>query len=197
MADSRKKGPRVIGAIIILLIVLFFTIEFFIRESQEFSPTRLTNVLLSSLQIIVLLLGLILFFILGRNMAKLYLERKRKVVGSHFKTKLVIFFIALSFIPTLLLFFFASDLISRNIELWFKTPFDKVIEDTKSVADGVYANAEETAYHYAVVLSREIQARRLVQLENRLALRDFIRQKLSEYKLDEIGIYVNDEELFT
>ncbi|MCJ7644062.1 MAG: PAS domain-containing sensor histidine kinase, partial [Candidatus Aminicenantes bacterium] len=113
MADSRKKGPRVIGAIIILLIVLFFTIEFFIRESQEFSPTRLTSVLLSSLQIIVLLLGLILFFILGRNMVKLYLERKRKVVGSHFKTKLVIFFIALSFIPTLLLFFFASDFVSR------------------------------------------------------------------------------------
>src|SRR4030042_3108197 len=136
MADSTKKGPRVIGAIIILLIVLFFTIEFFIRESQEFSPTRLTNVLLSSLQIIVLLLGLILFFVLGRNMAKLYLERKRKVVGAHFKIKLVTFFIALSFIPTLLLFIFASDFVSRNIEQWFQTPLDKLLDDTKSVADG-------------------------------------------------------------
>src|SRR3990170_3836941 len=106
---------------------------------------------------------------------------------------LVILFFALSIIPPFLLFFFASDLISRNIELWFKTPFDRIIEDTKSVADGVTANAEETAYHYAVVLSREIQGRRLVQMENRLALRDFIRQKLSEYKLDEIGIYLDDE----
>jgi two-component system nitrogen regulation sensor histidine kinase NtrY len=197
METPRKKGPRFIAAFVVLLVALFFALEYFIRTSQEFSPTSVTNVLLSMMQVIVLILFLVLFFILGRNLVKLYLERKRNIIGSHFKTKLVLFFIALSIIPTFLLFFFASDLISRNIELWFKTPFDKVIEDTKSVADGVYANAEETAYHYAVVLSREIQARRLVQLENRLALRDFIRQKLSEYKLDEIGIYVNDEELFT
>jgi two-component system nitrogen regulation sensor histidine kinase NtrY len=197
MADSRKKGPRVIGAIIILLIVLFFTIEFFIRESQEFSPTRLTNVLLSSLQIIVLLLGLILFFILGRNMAKLYLERKRKVVGSHFKTKLVIFFIALSFIPTLLLFFFASDFVSRNIEQWFQTPLDKLLDDTKSVADGFTLNTEELTDHYAQQLSRAIMARKLINPENRPALRDFIRDKLTEYRLDEIGIFLDDEELFS
>ncbi len=197
MADSRKKGPRVIGAIIILLIVLFFTIEFFIRESQEFSPTRLTNVLLSSLQIIVLLLGLILFFILGRNMVKLYLERKRKVVGSHFKTKLVIFFIALSFIPTLLLFFFASDFVSRNIEQWFQTPLDKLLDDTKSVADGFTLNTEELADHYAQQLSRAIMAGKLINPENRPALRDFIRGKLTEYRLDEIGIFLDDEELFS
>jgi two-component system, NtrC family, nitrogen regulation sensor histidine kinase NtrY len=197
MEEPRKKAPRFIAAFIILLVLLFFAIEYFIRTSQEFSPTSVTNVLLSMMQVIVLILFLVLFFILGRSLVKLYLERKRNIVGSHFKTRLVLFFIALSIIPTFLLFFFASDLISRNIELWFKTPFDKVIEDTKSIADGVYANAEETAYHYAVVLSREIQGRRLVQVENRLALRDFIRQKLNEYRLDEIGIYLDDEELFT
>jgi len=197
METSRRKGPRFIAAFVILLVLLFFAIEYFIRTSQEFSPTSVTNVLLSMMQVIVLTLFLVLLFILGRNLVKLYLERKRNIVGSHFKTRLVLFFIALSIIPTFLLFFFASDLISRNIELWFRTPFDKVIEDTKSVADGVYVNAEETAYHYAVVLSREIQGRRLVQAENRLALRDFIRQKLSEYRLDEIGIYLDDEELFT
>ena len=197
METPKRKGPRFIAAFVVLLVGLFFAIEYFLRTSQEFSPSSATNALLIMMQVIVLILFLVLFFLLARNLVKLYLERKRNIVGSHFKTKLVLFFIALSIIPTFLLFFFASDLISRNIELWFKTPFDKVIEDTKSVADGVYANAEETAYHYAVELSREIQARGLVQLENRLALRDFIRQKLSEYKLDEIGIYVDDEELFT
>ncbi len=197
MADPRKKGPRVIGAIIILLIVLFFAIEFFIRESQEFSPTRLTNVLLSSLQIIVLLLGLILFFVLGRNIVKLYLERKRKVVGAHFKIKLVMFFIALSFIPTLLLFIFASDFVSRNIEQWFQTPLDKLLDDTKSVADGFTLSTEELAYHDAQQLSRAIIAGRLINPENRPALRDFIRDKLTEYRLDEIGIFLDDEELFS
>lgn len=197
MIGSNKKGPRFIAAIIILLIVLFFAIEIFIRESQEFSPTSVTDVLLSSLQIIVLLLFLIFLFILGRYLVKLQLERRRKVAGSHFKTKLVLFFMLLSFIPTLLLFFFASDLISRNIEMWFKTPLDKILEDTKGLADGVYARAEEDAYHYALELSRDIRARKLILLENRILLREFIRTKLAEYRLDEIGIFLGDEELYT
>ena len=197
MKSSRKRGPRLVGAFIIVLIIVFFAIEFYIRESQEISPASVTKALLSTMQIIVLLLFLVLFFVLGRNLVRLYLDRKRNVVGSHFKTRLVLFFIALSFIPTLLLFFFASDLISRNIEIWFKTPFDKVMEDTQSIADGLYAEAEQATQHYAAGLARDIQRQKLIQVENRLTLRDFIRRKLGEYALDEIGIYLEGEELFT
>jgi two-component system nitrogen regulation sensor histidine kinase NtrY len=195
--NPKKRGSRLIGGVIILLIVLFFAIEVFIRESQQFSPTGLTNILLSSLQIIVLLLGLVLAFILGRNLVRLYLERRRKVVGSHFKTKLVFFFIALSFIPTLLLFLFASDFISRNIEYWFQTPLDRILDDTKSLADGYYISNGELTLHYAQQLSRTIMARRLARPENRIALKDFTYEKLKEYGLDEISVYLDEEELFS
>lgn len=197
MKPPRNRGPRLVGAFIIVLIIIFFAIEFYIRESQEISPASVTKALLSTMQIIVLLLFLVLFFVLGRNLVKLYLERKKNVVGSHFKTRLVLFFVGLSFIPTLLLFFFASDLISRNIEIWFKTPFDKVMADTQSIADGLYAEAEQATQHYAAGLARDIQRQKLIQVENRLVLRDFIRRKLGEYALDEIGIYLDGEELFT
>lgn len=197
MEESKNKEPRVIGAIIVLLIILFFAIEFFIRETQQFSSTTVTNVLLSSLQIIVLLLFLILLFVLGRNLAKLYLERKRKVAGSHFKTRLLFFFISLSLIPTLLLFFFASDMISRNIEQWFKTPIDKILNDTKGLADGFYLNTEEITLHYAKQLGKAIQKQKLINIEQRAPLMEFVKDKLTEYKLDEIGIYLNDEELFS
>ena len=55
--------------------------------------------------------GAILFFVLGRNIVKLYFERKKKVVGSHFKTKLVMFFIAL-FVPLAI--------IATVVEYWMK-----------------------------------------------------------------------------
>ncbi len=197
MADTKKKGSRFIAVIIIFLIILFFTIEFIIREAQEFSPTSFTNILLTSLQIIVLLMFLIVLFVLGRNLAKLYLERKRKVLGAHFKTKLLLFFIALSLIPTLLLFFFASDLISRNIETWFKTPIDRILDDTKGLTAGFYINGEEATLHYAKQLSAAIQEKNLIDLDRRLPLMEFVRNKLTEYKLDEIGVFVAEEELFT
>ena len=196
MDNPTKKGSRIIGGIIIALIILFLTIYYFFRQSTEFSPTNVTNILLTSLQIIVLLLALILFFVLGRNLIKLYLERKRKIAGSHFKTKLVIFFTALSFIPTLLLFLFTSDLITRNIEQWFKPDINKILDDAKTVADGFYVTTSELTLHYAQQLSREIRRQNLVASENRTKLEELIRNKLSEYRLDEIGIFLEEEELF-
>jgi two-component system nitrogen regulation sensor histidine kinase NtrY len=195
--NLKKKGSRIIGAIIVVLIILFVTIDFFIRKGTEFSPTRVTNILLVSLQIIVLLLALILFFVLGRNLIKLYLERKGKVVGSHFKTKLVLFFTALSFIPTLLLFLFTSDLISRNIEQWFKMDPNRILEDAKSLADGFEVSTSETTLHFAQQLAKEISRQNLFRPENRSRLEEFIKAKLTEYKLDEIGIFLEEEELFS
>ncbi|MBN2246383.1 MAG: HAMP domain-containing protein [Candidatus Aminicenantes bacterium] len=194
--NQKSRAPRVLGAIILFLIILFFAIDLIIRESQQFSPTSLTNILLSTLQIIVLLLFLILFFIFCRNLIKLYLERKHKVAGAHFKTKLLLFFTALSLIPTLLLFFFASDLISRNIETWFKTPIDKILNDTKNLSEGFYQNAREITFHHAQQLSNFIQEQQLIK-QGRLPLMNFVREKLTEYHLDEISIYLDGEDLFS
>ncbi len=197
MATPKERGSRIVGGLIILLIVLFVVIDFFLRRSTEFSPSNVTNLLLYALQIIVLLLALILLFVLGRNLAKLYLERKRKVVGAHFKIKLVIFFTAVSFIPTLLLFLFTSNLINRNIEQWFKPDFTRILNDTKDVADGFYVMISEMTEHYSIQLGKEIRRQNLLAPENRGKLEDLVRTKLSEYHLDEIGIFLEKEELFS
>ncbi len=193
----KKRGSRVLAIVIPILVALFFVLDYFIRSAQEFSPSKATGILLTALQFVVLLLALILLFVLGRNLARLYLERKRKVVGSHFKTKLVLFFTALSFIPTLLLFLFTSDLIGRSIEQWFKLDFNRVLEDTKSIADGFYLTTSDVTLHYAQQLGKEIQRQKLSTQDSRAALESFIRAKLFEYQLDEIGILQGEDELFT
>jgi len=197
MDNPKKKGSRLIGGIIIVLIILFLVIDFFLQRSTEFPTVSVTNTLLTSLQIIVLLMALILFFVLGRNLIKLYLERRRKVAGSHFKAKLVIFFTALSFIPTLLLFLFASDLISRNIEQWFKPDLNRILDDAKNVADGFSAATSELTLHYAQELSKEISRRNLAAADNRAKLEEFLRDKLGEYSLDEIEVFLGEEKLFS
>ena len=197
MKNSKKKGSRIIGALILLLIILFVVIESIIRGTQQISPISVTNMLLSLLQIIVILLFLILLFVLGRNLVKLYLERKRKVLGSKFKTKLLVFFISLSLIPTLLLFFFASDFITRNIEQWFKTPIDKILDDTSDLTESFYQNTKDTTLHYAEQLGTAIQNQKLADPDHRVPLIDFVREKLKEYQLDEISVFLDEEELFS
>ncbi|MBM3295501.1 MAG: HAMP domain-containing protein, partial [Candidatus Aminicenantes bacterium] len=115
----------------------------------------------------------------------------------HFKTKLVIFFTALSFIPALLLFFFASDLINRNIAQWFQLDLARLVEDTRAVAEEHYTSTSDMTLHFAQQLSREIRRQKLAQPEQRSRLEAFVRTKLEEYRLDEIGLYLEDELLFS
>ena len=188
----KKRSSRILAVVIPVLIVLFFIIDYFIRGAREFSPSKVTGVLLWALQFIVLLLALILLFVLGRNLSRLYLERKRKVVGSHFKTKLVFFFTALSFIPTFLLLVFAGTLLNRNVEQWFKLDYSRILEDTKAVADGFYVTTSDLTLHYAQQLSEAILRQNLNAAENRTALENLVKEKLREYQLDEIGIIQGD-----
>ncbi|MCX6565209.1 MAG: ATP-binding protein [Candidatus Aminicenantes bacterium] len=195
--QRQKKGTRIVVGIIVLLIILFFVIDVFLRGSAEFSPGKVTSILLAALQFIVLLLALILFFVLGRYLVKLYLERKRKVVGAHFKTKLVIFFTALSFIPTLLLFIFTSRVINNSIEQWFRLDITRLVKDTRAVADGFYATTSEETHHFAQQLAREIQRFELTDPALRPRLEEFVKSKLTEYRLDEISLFLGGEELFS
>jgi two-component system nitrogen regulation sensor histidine kinase NtrY len=195
--QRQKKGTRILVAVIVLLVILFFVIDIFIRGSAEFSPGKVTGILLTALQFIVLVLALILFFVLGRNLIKLYLERKRRVVGSHFKTRLVIFFTALSFVPTLLLFIFTSRLINNSIDQWFRIDISRMIKDTRAVADGFYATTSEETLHFAQQLAREIRRQDLAVPARRPQLEEFVKTRLSEYRLDEISLFLEDEELFS
>jgi len=57
----------------------------------------------------ILLLAAVVFMI-ARSLWKLSVERRSKVLGAKFRTKLVAAFVGLSFIPTILLFIFGSGL---------------------------------------------------------------------------------------
>jgi len=195
--QRQKRGTRILVGVIAFLVILFFVIDILIRSSAEFSPGKVTGILLAALQFIVLVLALILFFVLGRNLVKLYLERKHRVVGSHFKTRLVIFFTALSFIPTLLLFIFTSRLINNSIDQWFRIDISRMIKDTRAVADGFYATMSEETLHFAQQLAREIRRQDLADPARRPQLEEFVKAKLSEYRLDEISLFLEDEELFS
>ena len=123
-SNSRKpNGARarryILGVIIFLGLALFATHSLLQRTSvggKNF--VRMTFTVYTTTVLIVLAL-LILATMLGRNLIKLYFERKSGQLGSGFKTKMVRTFIVLSLLPALLLFILAYSLISSSIEKWF------------------------------------------------------------------------------
>src|SRR5205823_12778193 len=111
--------------------------------------TNQQTVFLVTLSLIVFLLFVVLTFVLWRNLLKLFAERRLGVLGSKFRTRLVVGSLLLSFLPVIVMFWFAYGLMNRSIERWFSTPVEEVRQDTalmaRLLAKYVAANAHAEA----------------------------------------------------
>ncbi len=140
------------------------------------------------------LLILVILFVLARNLIKLWLERRGRVLGSRFKTKLVATYIGLSLIPVLLLFFYASELLQGSIDRWFSASLANVLEQGNAVAQALQTTIEKRNELDAARLVREIQGLDLGRVEARATVRKRLESWRAETGADFVGVY--DEDTF-
>ncbi len=185
--SPKKDGTRtrrfVLGGIILLVLALAATQ---IMNHTSVGSTKFIRMtfLLYSATILVVLALLILATVLGRNLIKLYFERKSGQVGSGFKSKMVRTFIALSLLPAMLLFVIAYGLISSSIEQWFYSPLAQIMDSSRKLAQQYNSEAEERSKYFASFIAGYIQAKGL-QSEVRLSLQELCYQ----YDLGNIRIF--------
>src|SRR5262249_46523065 len=94
---------------------------------------------------VIFLLFVALTFLLVRNLLKLFAERRLGVLGSKFRTRLVVAGLLLSFLPVIMMFWFAYGLMNRSINKWFSRPVEEVREDTAAMASLVSQYAAQNA----------------------------------------------------
>ncbi len=107
----------------------------------------------------VLLLLLIIFLVL-RNLAQLVFERRSKIAGSGLRTKLVVSFVSLSFIPTGLLFFVALQFVSTSMDYWFNINVEESLEDSLNIARSVYDDTKSKVVRLSRAGALELESRR-------------------------------------
>src|SRR5262249_16413380 len=75
-------------------------------------------------------------------------------LGAKFKTRLVTYFISLSLLPVIFLFFVTHSIINRSVEKWFREPADQMVVKAREIVD-VYARVErQRAERAAITLAR-------------------------------------------
>jgi len=191
--QKKRKGYRtrlyVFISIIALVIGLVAT-QVFLNQthvgSDRFIPMTF---LLYTGTIIVVLALLILATILGRNLVKLYFERKSGQVGSGFRTKMVRIFIVLSLLPAVLLFLLAYGLVSRQIEQWFQAPQAKMMEHSLLLAEKYYDEAEQRGNYFAATIAGHIQATDSLNREPGLNLKLKLQEFCQQYDIDNVRIF--------
>jgi two-component system nitrogen regulation sensor histidine kinase NtrY len=129
---SRKK---VIIPLAVGLALLFWVLLSLTSFDLPLNPNTNQQLLFfASLSALIFLLFVALTFVLARNLLKLFAERRLGVLGSKFRTRLVVGSLLLSFLPVIGMFFFAYVLMNRSIDKWFSTPVEEVRRDTATMA---------------------------------------------------------------
>ncbi len=101
---------------------------------------------------VILYLLLLIFFVL-RNLSHIYTEKKRKAIGSTFRTRLVASFLGLVLIPSVLLFILSNQLINNSIDTWFSLEVQKPIYDSMDIARTLYFKERQFTQKYAELLA--------------------------------------------
>ncbi|MDX2494936.1 MAG: ATP-binding protein [Desulfuromusa sp.] len=141
-----------------------------------------------------ILLVLLFLFLIFRNLFKLVLERRRGVPGAKLRSKLVGAFVALSLIPTMLLFFVSAGFIRSSIDNWFNNQVEQALDESLEVAQTYYRNSEANALYYADQLSNRIKEGKFLNEENLPQLKQLIKEKQEEYNLGIVEVFSSTHE---
>jgi two-component system nitrogen regulation sensor histidine kinase NtrY len=192
-----KDNPRLLAAAVALLAAIPIVSTYLIGKSQSFSPGFLARVFLYGFTVVNLTMLLVLVFVLARNLIKLFIERRRAVLGAKFKTKLVMIFVGFALFPSALIILVGSRLISTSVELWFSQPVEAVLLGSQDVVESYYREKQESATFYARRLSNETSRRGLLSPNEMRQLFQTMEARLTQYRLDMINVFSLESELAT
>jgi nitrogen fixation/metabolism regulation signal transduction histidine kinase len=103
---------------------------------------------------------------------KLRRERRERQLGSKIKTRLLVYFIAISFLPIIAMATFSYLFLNRSLEKWFgRLPARVVNEVHREAADAQTRNLHETAALLAAVLYQLSSTERQQTLDRVVASR--------------------------
>jgi len=185
---KRRKRERILIVVIIVVVALLTFAENRIIHFGVDIP--ISNTILMFILINVnLLLLILLIFLVFRNLVKLLYDRKRKVMGAKLRTRLVIAFIALTLLPTTVLFFFSITFITTSIEFWFNVPVEQALENSISVGRRLYSRAEENNRFFLKRISYQIEMKKLLDTEKKKNLSHYIQIVQREFNLHAVEVY--------
>src|SRR6266851_7993398 len=186
---NRRKRNLVIITGFLLLLGIASAFDFGVRAPDIPVASNVAIIALLNLNLIVFLLLLVLLF---RNLVKLWSERRHKVLGSKFKTKLVFSFLVLAVTPAILIFVIASNFIGRSIEGWFKPQVERPLDQALSVAQTYYRNLELSAMRQAHNVARVVARDGLLAPQRREALLAYLAEHQDQVGLAAITVIGRD-----
>jgi two-component system nitrogen regulation sensor histidine kinase NtrY len=185
---KRRKREAVISVLIIVVVAVLTLVENRVITFGADIPVSNTILMFILININMLLL-ILLIFLVFRNLVKLLYARRRKVMGAQLRTRLVVAFVALSLLPTIILFFFSINFITNSIEFWFTVPVEQALEKSLLVGQQFYRENENRQRFFLERISYQLQRKSLTDPKKIQELNHYIQVVQREFDLDAVEVY--------
>ncbi|MCP9446471.1 MAG: ATP-binding protein [Nitrospira sp.] len=201
--DRKKPHLRPVWIVLILLIPCLALTFYYAQMVVPGGEEKGSLVPTASYAIVLLLVNLdliglvVLTLLLSRNLIKAYFERRHRLVGSGFRTKLIAAFIGFSLIPTVLLAIVASGFLNKAVDVWFSEQIENVMRDSYEVARLQQAGHIALAVNSARAIGQEIYREDMLLPEQRDLLIAAMARKRAEYGVAGIEVFSNKMEALT
>jgi two-component system nitrogen regulation sensor histidine kinase NtrY len=157
--EVRKRKREVVAIVALASIFIGLTIAEFKLTKISSTLPFVNSIFFFGLLNVNLVILIALVWLVFRNIGKLFIERRRKILGSRLKTKLVIAFLAFSIIPTLVLFVISAMYINSSFDKWFSIKIQNTLQASLEITRTYYRNTDQTAMHFAEHLAGSIGKR--------------------------------------
>ena len=193
--EKRRKDNRWIVGGLAALVAVLTGLFYLVQRSRDLPPELITNrVLLFVVWSINLVLILAIGFVLARNLFKLAVERRHRVLGSKFKTKLVLTYIALSLVPVLLLFAYGTRLLQGWLDRWFDDPaIEQLLDQGFAVAQELNDQVRSARLLDARNIVRELDGLDVTSPRQQRRLEELLNRELEHRQLEAVAVYIDTD----
>src|SRR5438270_212543 len=156
---SYRKQVIILLAVSVLLLFAVLVSQTAFDQTILQPETNQQTVVFYAVSLLISFLFVGLFFVLARNLLKLFAERRLGVLGSKFRTRMVAGGLLLSSLPVMVMYWFSYGLMNRSIDKWFSTPAEEVRAGAQEMTSllASYAMQNARAEAAAIASSPEIE----------------------------------------
>jgi PAS domain S-box-containing protein len=139
----RRALLWVLGVTVLLLLAIIVSQQLWLWTVIR-PDTASDTLVLYALSTLNFVAFVVFLFIFVRNLLKLRRERQERQLGSKVKTRLLIYFISISFLPITAMAVFSYLFLNRSLEKWFNPLPDAILQQATEVRRETLASYEQT-----------------------------------------------------
>src|ERR1700754_4014179 len=154
----RRAMLWVLGTTLVLLLAIIVSQQLWLWTVVK-PDTAADALVLYALSTLNFVAFFVFLFIFVRNLLKLRRERQERQLGSKVKTRLLVYFISISFLPITAMAVFSYLFLNRSLEKWFYPFPEGMVQQASEVRRNAVANQhqnlENTASLLAMLLNQQ------------------------------------------